>query len=87
MRLVRLVLLGLPVWLSACGHSESTASLSVACGGETVLTGAASIDVAPAPGGQETMLSFPDPANPGHVGTLPVTGGRPCTITPVLAKG
>ncbi len=86
MRLLRLALVGLPVWLSACGHSDPTATLSVTCGGETTLAGAASIDVAPAPGGEAALLSFPDPANPGHTGTLSVTGGHPCTITPVLAK-
>lgn len=86
MRLLRLALVGLPIGLSACGHSDPTASLSVVCGGETTLAGAASIDVAPAPGGASTLLSFPDPANPGRTGTLSVTGGHPCTITPVLAK-
>lgn len=86
MRLVRLALLGLPVWLSACGHSDPTATLSVSCNNETSLAGATSIEVAPAPGGEAAMLSFPDPANPGRTATLPVAGGHPCTITPVLSK-
>jgi len=88
MRLVRLVLLGLPVGLSACGHSSpSTATLSVTCDGTLTLAGAASIEVATAPGGTGTVLSFPDPVNPGHTGTLPISGGRACTIAPVLGKG
>lgn len=88
MRLVRLVLLGLPITasLSACGHSAPmTPTLSVTCNGSLSLAGAASIDVASVAGGG-TLMSFPDPANPGHTGTLPVTTGQPCTIAPVLNK-
>jgi hypothetical protein len=91
MRLVRLVslylpLLGVPLLLSACGgHSNSAPTLSVSCNGSLVLAGASSIDVTYL-AGKSTMLSFPDPANPGHVGSLPVSDGQPCTITPSVNK-
>lgn len=88
MRLVRLALLGLPLAasVSACGHSApTTPTLSVTCNGSLSLAGATSIDVASVPGGG-TVMSFPDPANPDHTGTLPVTVGQPCTIAPILNK-
>lgn len=85
MRLIRLVLLGLPLALAACGHSApSTPTLSVTCDGHLTLAGASSIDVTSGGAGKDTMLSFPDPANPGHTGTLPISDGQPCSITPVL---
>lgn len=91
MRLVRLVslclpILGVPLLLSACGHHDSAPSLAVSCNGRLVLAGASSIDVTSL-AGKSTMLSFPDPANPGHVGTLPVPDGQPCTIAPLVNPG
>lgn len=79
-------MLGMPLLLSACGHADSTPSLSVSCNGRLVLAGASSIDVTYL-AGKSTMLSFPDPANPGHVGTLPVSDGQPCTIAPRVNPG
>ena len=86
MRLTLPAILVLSLAAAACGHSDnkSTPTLSVTCEGNLRLAGAASIDVAQTNGG--TMLSFPDPANPGHTGTLPVAGGVPCTIAPVIDK-
>lgn len=72
--------------LAGCGHSSPTATLSVTCGGSLKLAGASSIDVAADPG-RGTIMSFPDPANPGHTNTLPVMVGQACTVAPVLAKG
>ena len=84
MRSMRLVTL-VPLLLAACGgHSTPTASLSVTCDGRLELAGAASIDVVPYPG-KGAGLSFPDPVNPGHTGTLPLPEGRACTIAPVLS--
>ena len=86
MRLNLLAILALPLAAAACGHSDnkSTPTLSVTCEGNLRLAGAASIDVATVGGG--TMLSFPDPANPGHTGTLPLSPGTPCSIAPELGK-
>lgn len=82
-----LPLLGLPLALSACGHSApTTPTLSVTCNGSLMLAGAVSIDVATAPGGAGTVLSFPDPADPGHTGTLPIPPGQACSVSPVLSK-
>ena len=86
MRPTSLAILVLPLAAAACGHSDakSTPTLSVTCDGTLRLAGAASIDVATVGGG--TLLSFPDPANPGHTGTLPLSAGTPCTIAPVIDK-
>ena len=92
MRLSRLAqlglpLVGLPLALSACGHSASSIpTLSVNCGGSLMLAGASSIDIATAPGGAGTVLSFPDPADPGHTGTLPIPPGQACSVSPVMNK-
>lgn len=78
-----LLLLG----LAGCGHSGPSApTLSVSCGGSLMLAGATTIDVATAAGGRGTVLSFADPADPGHTGTLPVTPGQSCSIAPVVNK-
>lgn len=93
MRLLRLArlglpLLGLPLVLSGCGHAgSSTPTLSVSCGGSLMLAGATAVDVATTPGGGGTMLRFPDPANPGHTGTLPVPPGESCAISPAPKAG
>ncbi len=86
MRLTLPVVLVLPLAAAACGHSDakSTPTLSVTCDGTLRLAGAASIDVASTGGG--ALLSFPDPANPGHTNTLPVAAGTACTIAPVIDK-
>lgn len=84
-RRLRLVpVLAVPAALAACGHSEQVASLSVTCGGSLQLAGATSVQVNALATG--TQLSFPDPANPGHTGTLPVQSGQPCTIALQLDK-
>ena len=86
-RLGWLAVLGLPLLVSACGHSTpATATLSVSCGGTLTLAGATSID-ASGSSGSGTVLNFPDPANAGRTGTIAVAPGQPCTITPVLNKG
>jgi hypothetical protein len=85
MRLALPVLLALSIGLSACGSSAPTATLSVKCAGSTALAGAASIDVLADAPGKGTMLSFPDPANAGQTGTIPITSGNRCTVVPVLS--
>ncbi len=83
MRLARLAVLILPISLAACGGSAAPAGLSVSCGGSTSLNGAPSIDVAPAAAANGgAVLSFPDPANKGHMGTIAIAPGSKCTINP-----
>jgi hypothetical protein len=84
MRLAWPALLVLSGVLSACGSSTPTATLSVKCAGSTTLAGATSIDVLADAGGKGTVLSFPDPANAGQTGTIPITAGNRCTVLPVL---
>jgi hypothetical protein len=79
MRRSGLVLLLLSLAVSACS-STPPVSLFVTCGGSTALAGAASIDVLVDPVAKSTVLSFPDPVNAGHTGTIAVTSR--CTITP-----
>ena len=89
LRPVWIVPIGLAAALAGCGPSApSGATLSVTCGGTLALAGAKSIDASTPVGGGSAVLSFPDPANPGHIATLNVTAGQPCTIAPVIdAKG
>ena len=84
MRGLRLVLLGLPLLVSACGSSAAPPALSVTCNGSLALTGATSIDVSSNSGGSGAVLTFPDPANAGHTGTIPITAGERCSIAPAL---
>ncbi len=84
MRLAWPVLLALSVALSACGSSSPTATLFVKCAGSTALAGASSIDVLADGPGKGAVLSFPDPANAGQTGTIPVTAGNRCTVLPIL---
>jgi hypothetical protein len=77
-----LALLILCGWLVGCGGGSSTATtLQVTCGGSLSLAGAKSIDVISAAGTGAT-LSYPDPANPGHTGTIAIKPGTQCTIAP-----
>ena len=89
MRMLRWTGVALPLFLLVgCGHSDpGPPSLSVSCDNSLMLAGAANVSVMQAPGGQGALLSFPDPANSGQTGTLPVTAGRACTITPTLGAG
>ena len=79
MRLAWLAVVTLPVSLAACGGSSTSSTVAVSCGGSTSLAGARSIDVTPGPNGG-TVLSFPDPANAGHTGTIAIAPGSKCTI-------
>jgi hypothetical protein len=81
MRLRWLTVLALPLSLAACGGSSSAPTLSVSCNGSASLEGATSIDVAPGTSGG-AVLSFPDPANHGHTGTIAIAPGNKCTIGP-----
>jgi hypothetical protein len=84
MRLAWSALLVLSIPLSACGSSTPTATLSVKCAGSTALAGATSLDVLADPGGKGTVLSFPDPANIGQTGTIPISAANRCTVLPIL---
>ncbi len=84
MRLAWPALMALSVALTACGSSSSTATLSVKCAGSTALAGAASLDVLADVPGKGAVLSFPDPANAGQTGTIPITAGNRCTVLPIL---
>ncbi len=81
MKVTWLALLMLTGLLAACGSSKKDASVWVKCHGDLVLSGAKSVDVTidPAHG---PMLTFPDPANPGRTGTIPITKDNDCTISP-----
>jgi hypothetical protein len=85
-RLIKLGLLGLLVPLSACGSSAPIVSLTLRCNGAITVAGAQSIDVAADPA-RGTLLSFPDPVNPGHTGAIPVAAGQKCTVTPETKVG
>ncbi len=79
MRLAWLAVVALPVSLAACGGSPEAGTVAVNCGaGGTSLAGARSIDVTP--GANGTVLTFPDPANAGHTGTIAIAPGGRCTI-------
>ncbi len=79
MRLRWLAVLALPLALTACGGSVASTTVSVSCGNGTSLNGATSVDVTPAANGS-AVLTYPDPANPGHTGTIGVAPGAKCTI-------
>ncbi|MBE7211068.1 MAG: hypothetical protein INR65_08610 [Gluconacetobacter diazotrophicus] len=74
------MLLALPLLLAACGHSDPAPStLSVSCDNSLLLAGATSLQAIATEHG--ASLSYPDPVNPGHTGSLPLQPGHPCTIT------
>lgn len=79
-------LLGTALLLAGCGgHSDpGPPTLSVTCDNSLMLAGASQVSVLSSNGGGVATLQFPDPANPGQTGTLPVPGGRSCVITPVV---
>ncbi len=74
-----LAVLALPLSLTACGGSVASTTVSVSCGNGTSLNGAEHVDVTPGAGGN-VVLSFPDPANQGHTGTIDISPGHRCTI-------
>ena len=89
MRVGRLVWL-LPLCaLAGCGGGgdKPEVALSVACGGNTVLNGASSIDVLGDPVNGRITLNFPDPVNPGKTGAIPVPPHDRCRITPTPNTG
>jgi hypothetical protein len=73
--------------LAGCGNHESASTLSVSCNGSTALAGARSIDVLGDPVSGQVTLSFPDPVNPDHRGTISVPPHNKCTITTVSSGG
>ena len=86
MRVGRLAWLLLPCTLAGCGGgSKPEATLSVTCGGNTVLNGARSIDALGDPANGRVVLSFPDPVNPGNTGTIAVPPHDRCKIMPTPA--
>ena len=86
MRLWHLGLLCVPVGLAGCGGDKPAATISVTCSGNVALVGARSIDVLGDHMNGQTVLSFPDPANRGHTGTLVVPAHDRCTINPTVGS-
>lgn len=82
MKLIQPSLLFLPVLLAGCGGSPLANTVSVTCDGSLRLAGAKSIDVVSGAANTEATLSFPDPVNEAHTGTIQVTPGSRCTIAP-----
>ncbi len=68
--------------LSACGGKDQAMTLTVRCGGSIALVGAKSVDVTTDSVTGNTTLSFPDPVNPDHTGTIPVARGTRCSVGP-----
>ncbi len=84
MRVGRLAWLLLACALVGCGGSKAADTLSVTCSGTIVLNGARSIDVLGDPVNGRTIISFPDPVNPGKTGTIPVPSHDQCKIAPTV---
>jgi hypothetical protein len=79
MRVAWFGLLGLSVTLAACGgHGASSSTVSVTCGGQTLLVGAKYVNVIVDPASKATVLSFPDPLKDDTTGTIVVD--RRCMI-------
>jgi len=76
--------LALPLALAACGGDAPKETLSVTCNGSLMLAGTSTLTVDSKDGG--AVLSFPDPANPDHTGSLTVAAGQPCTIKQISQK-
>jgi hypothetical protein len=82
-KLVRhLVCMTLVLSLAGCGGGKSSGSLSITCTGGTQLVGAASIDVLGDLSDGRPRIEFPDPANPGKIGTITVQPHDHCKVNP-----
>jgi hypothetical protein len=68
--------------LAGCGGGKSASTLSVTCTSGTQLVGAASLDVPGDLTDGQPKIEFPDPANPGHIGTIQVGAHDHCKVTP-----
>jgi hypothetical protein len=84
--LVRGAAVLLPVLaLAGCGHSDpDPITLSVSCDSSLLLAGAKSLQLVAS--AQGTTMSYPDPVNTGHTGTIALQPGHPCTVTPGNGK-
>jgi len=80
MRLKWLLLLALPFALTGCGGKGAPNTLTVRCDGSIALVGSKSVDVTADPVTGNTTLTFPDPVNPDHTGTIPVPRGSRCSV-------
>jgi len=77
----------IPLLLAGCGGGgKPTVTVSIACGGQTQLYGAASVDVLGDVQSGRPTLVYPDPVNPGKSGTIAVPPGSRCTIAPELTN-
>jgi hypothetical protein len=80
MRVAWFGLLALSVMAAGCGGGSSSGSVSVTCGGQTVLVGAKYVNVIVDPNSKTTVLSFPDPINDDQTQTILVQ--RRCQVLP-----
>jgi hypothetical protein len=82
MKLIWACLLPLTGLLVGCGSSPSSNTLSITCGGSLSMAGAKSIEIGSDSPNTGLTLSYPDPANPGHTGSVAVKPGMHCTVAP-----
>jgi hypothetical protein len=80
MRVAWFGLLALPLVAAGCGHDSPSSSVTVVCGGQTLLVGAKYVNVVVDSASKTTVLSFPDPINDDKTQTILVE--RRCTISP-----
>jgi hypothetical protein len=80
MRVAWLGLLALSVTAAGCGRGSPASSVTVVCGGQTVLVGAKYVNVIVDAASKSTVLSFPDPLKDDTTGTIVVE--RRCTVSP-----
>jgi hypothetical protein len=76
------VYMALILSLAGCGGGKPAGSLSITCTGGTQLVGAASIDVLGDLSDGLPRIEFPDPANPGKIGTITVQPHAHCKVSP-----
>ena len=78
----RFAWLAIPLLVAGCGGGKPSNAVSVSCPNGVQLNGAASVDVLGDPVNGHPTLEFPDPVNPGKIGTITVPTHQRCKITP-----
>lgn len=89
---IKLVGLGLLAGLSGCGDGSSgPGTLTISCGDGVSVVGVERANIAaPEPGNPAapaTTVTYPDPVNTGHTGSLTLGPGQKCTIRPTTSAG